>query len=156
MNKGVNEASSPQIAGRSQAHDSAVEHVTGSARYVDDMENAHGLLHVAIGQSAIAHGELISLNLEKVRQATGVVDVIAFTDLVHATDIGPVYPGDPLLVDKTINHLGQALFAVAATSHRQARQAVLLAQVQYDEQVPLLDIAEAVKKRVFVRPPHSM
>jgi len=156
MNKGVNEASSPQIAGRSQAHDSAVEHVTGSARYVDDMENAHGLLHVAIGQSAIAHGELISLNLEKVRQAAGVVDVIAFTDLVHATDIGPVYPGDPLLVDKTINHLGQALFAVAATSHRQARQAVLLAQVQYDEQVPLLDIAEAVKKRVFVRPPHSM
>ncbi|MFK7857444.1 MAG: xanthine dehydrogenase molybdopterin binding subunit [Granulosicoccus sp.] len=145
-----------QVAGTSHAHDSAVEHVTGGARYVDDMESAQGMLHVAIGTSAIAHGTLLSLDLDKVRQADGVVDVITVNDLSHTTDIGPVFPGDPLLVDKTISHIGQALFAVAAKSHRQARQAVLLAHVQYDEQEPVLDIVEAVENRVFVRPPHTM
>ncbi|MFK8083336.1 MAG: xanthine dehydrogenase molybdopterin binding subunit [Granulosicoccus sp.] len=152
----MSEALGTQIAGLSQAHDSAVEHVTGSARYVDDMESAQGMLHVAIGTSAIAHGNLLSLNLDKVRQADGVVDVITFQDLAHTTDIGPVFPGDPLLVDKTISHAGQALFAVAARSHRQARQAILLAQTHYDEQEPVLDITEAVENRVFVRPPHTM
>ena len=54
------------IIGVARAHDSACEHVTGSARYVDDMEVSEGMLHVAIGQSAIAHGSLQSLNLDKV------------------------------------------------------------------------------------------
>ncbi|MFK7993786.1 MAG: xanthine dehydrogenase molybdopterin binding subunit [Granulosicoccus sp.] len=145
-----------QLAGISSPHDSAREHVTGSARYVDDMENAEGLLHVAIGMSTIAHGTLKALDLDQVRSADGVVDVMTFNDLLHLTDIGPVFPGDPLMVNKEINHLGQPMFAVAAKSHRQARQAVLKATAEYKECKPLLDIAEAVEKKIFVRPPHTM
>ncbi len=145
-----------QIAGVSNAHDSAREHVTGVARYVDDMEQTRGLLHVAIGPSAIAHGKLVSLDVDDVQSSPGVVDVMTFADLPHATDIGPVFPGDPLLVEDTINYLGQPLFVVAATSHRLARQAVLKAHAEYDEHEPLLDIADAVSGQVFVRPPHTM
>ncbi len=145
-----------KIAGASNAHDSAREHVTGAARYVDDMEQTQGLLHVAIGSSAIAHGKLVSLDLDKVRACAGVVDVMTFADLPHTTDIGPVFPGDPLLVESIISHLGQPLFVVAATSHRLARQAVLLAHAEYEEEAPVLDIVDAVSKQVFVRPPHTM
>ena len=144
------------IIGVAKAHDSACEHVTGAARYVDDMEVSEGMLHVAIGQSAIAHGSLQSLNLDKVYAHEGVVDVITYADLEHATDIGPVFPGDPLLVENRIDHLGQALFAVAARSHRQARQAVLLADINYNEQEPLLNLEQAVEQQTFVRPPHTM
>lgn len=145
-----------KIAGASNAHDSAREHVTGAARYVDDMEQTQGLLHVAIGPSAIAHGKLISLDIDEVRSSPGVVDVMMFADLPHDTDIGPVFPGDPLLVESTISHLGQPLFVVAATSHRLARQAVLKARAEYEEHEPLLDICDAVSNQVFVRPPHTM
>lgn len=142
--------------GVSAPHDSASEHVTGKARYVDDLESAQGQLHVALGQSTIAHGKLVSLDLSDVKSAQGVVDVITFNDLAHATDIAPVFTGDPLLVDEIINHVGQPLFAVAATSHRLARQAVLKANVGYEEFQAELSIARAVKQKSFVRPPHRM
>ena len=50
-----------------------------------------GMLHVAIGHSTIAYGQLASLELQAVRAAPGVVDVITFSDLEHATDIAPVF-----------------------------------------------------------------
>lgn len=153
MNK---QTTANSMAGVSATHDSAVEHVTGRARYVDDMENAQGLLHVAIGQSPVAHGVLTSLDLDKVRQASGVVDVLTFGDLSHATDIAPVFPGDPLLVDKEISHMGQPVFAVVATSHQLARKAVLLAHMQIDERKPMLDLAQAMEAESYVRPPHRM
>lgn len=151
-----NTTDSNAVAGVSTVHDSAVEHVSGYARYVDDMENTENQLHIAIGTSSIAHGELESLNLEQVHQADGVVDVLTFADLQHATDIGPVFEGDPLLVDKTVSFAGQAVFAVAARSHRQARQAVLKAQAEYKEQEAVLEVADAVDQRFFVRPAHTM
>lgn len=145
-----------RVAGRAVAHDSAREHVTGGAQYVDDMEATAGMLHVAIGHSTIAHGQLASLDLKAVRAAPGVVDVITFSDLEHVTDIAPVFDGDPLLVDGKISHFGQALFAVAARSHRQARQAVLQAEASYVEQTPVLSVEQAIVDELYVRPPHIM
>jgi xanthine dehydrogenase large subunit len=144
------------IAGTEQPHDSATEHVTGKARYVDDLPTSMGQLFVAIGQAAIAHGRLRSMDLQAVRNSPGVVDVLTFADLPHATDIGPVFGGDPLLVDQIIEFMGQPIFAVAARSHREARQAVLRAEVAYEEYKPTLDITEAIEKQFFVRPPHRM
>lgn len=145
-----------RVAGRAVVHDSAREHVTGGAQYVDDMEAITGMLHVAIGHSTIAFGQLASLDLRAVRAAPGVIDVITYSDLEHATDIAPVFEGDPLLVDGKISHFGQALFAVAANSHRQARQAVLQAMASYAEQTPVLSVEQALDDKLYVRPPHTM
>jgi len=144
------------LAGKSATHDSAREHVSGRARYVDDMESPAGLLHVAIGTSPVAHGTLSSIDLKAVWAASGVVDVITFDDLPHETDIAPVFPGDPLLVDDEISHVGQPLFAVAAKTHQQARWAVLQAQTVIEEKQALLDLVEAMDTQHYVRPPHQM
>ena len=144
------------IAGTTQPHDSAVEHVTGKARYVDDLEPSVGQLHVAIGQATIAHGKLLTLDLDAVRASAGVVDVLTFSDLAYATDIGPVFGGDPLLVNETIEFMGQPVFVVAAKSHRAARQAVLKASLTYEALEPCLDIAQSIKDEFYVRPPHRM
>ena len=66
------------------------------------------------------------------------------------------FDGDPLLVDGKVSHFGQALFAVAAHSHRQARQAVLKATVSYVEATPQLSLERAVADEFYVRPPHTM
>ena len=142
--------------GSPTAHDSASAHVTGSARYVDDIAPAAGQLHVAIGLSSIAHGQVVSMNLSATSDAPGVIDVLTFKDLEHATDIAPVFEGDPLLVDTLVSHYGQPLFAVAATSHRLACQAVTKAHIDYREMSPELSIATAIKHKHFVRPPHRM
>ena len=144
------------VVGTPIKHDSAIGHVTGSAQYVDDIEPSVGQLHVAIGQASIAHGRIVSMDLSDVHSSEGVVDVLTFSDLPHATDIGPVFKGDPLLVDKTVEFMGQPVFVVAASSHRLARQAVLKAKISYEELSPQLDIAESIEQSFFVRPPHRM
>ncbi len=143
-------------AGTSRPHDSAVEHVTGRARYVDDLRAAAGMVHVAVGTSDIAHGRVTSMDLDAVRAHDGVVDVLTFADLPHMTDIGPVFPGDPIMVDERVEYHGQPLFAVAATSHRAARTAVLLARIEYAVEVPRLEVAESIEDEHYVRPPHRM
>jgi len=143
-------------AGKPYAHDSAAEHVTGRAHYVDDLVRHAGQLHVAIGGSAIACGKIKSINLDAVRSAPGVVDVMSFDDLPALTDLGPVFPGDPLLVEHNVEYMGQAIFAVAATSMRLAQQAVKLADIAYAETAPLLDLQEAIGGEIYVRPPHTM
>lgn len=143
-------------AGKPITHDSARGHVTGRAQYVDDLTPEAGQLHVAIGGASVACGSIQSIDLAAVRAAPGVVDVLTHNDLPALTDIGPVFPGDPLLVDTLVEFIGQPIFAVAATSIREAQQAVLLAQIQMNESTPLLDLQQAIDQAVYVRPPHVM
>ena len=143
------------LAGKALAHESATGHVSGTARYVDDIPAREQQLYVAIGYSSIAHGKVTQLNLDAVRAAPGVVDVLREEDLPFARDIGPAFPGDPLL-SNTVSFMGQALFAVAAKSHKLAQQAVSLAIVKYDEQAAVLKLDDAIQQQHYVRPPHRM
>lgn len=142
-------------AGSSSFHESAEKHVTGKAAYIDDLALPADALHVALGLSPVAHGTLTQLDLTKVRQAGGIVDVITFNEVPGHTDIGPVFPGDPIFVDQEISYAGQCLFAVAATSLQAARRAVKLATVVIDEQPASLNPVAAAEREEFVRPSHT-
>ncbi len=143
-------------SGSKLAHESAEKHVLGTATYIDDMPELAGTLFATVGKSTIAHGKILSLDLTAVRNAPGVVDVITLDDIPGETDIGPVFKGDPIFADGVVEFHGQALFAVVAESFEQAKRAVLLAKVSYEEQPPLLTIKEALQQNAFVRPAHSM
>ena len=142
--------------GTSAKHDSAISHVMGTATYVDDMPKPQGTLHLAIGKSAHAHARVLSMDLSAVRAADGVLDVFTFADLTAKTDIGPVFDGDPLMVDQVTEYVGQTLFAVVATSHRAAKKATLKAVVEYEPLAAILTIEQALEQEQFVRPSHFM
>ena len=63
------------------AHESAIGHVTGTARYVDDIPCPADVCHVAIGLSTIANGEIKHVDLEEVRNSEGVLDVVICEDI---------------------------------------------------------------------------
>lgn len=149
------DSSGQRQAGSSSFHESAEKHVTGKALYIDDLKTPADALHVALGLSPVAHGTLTHLDLEAVRTAPGVVDVITFHDVPGHTDIGPVFPGDPIFVEREISYSGQCLFAVAATSLSAARHAMLLANVQIDKLPAQLDAVQAAAQQEFVRPSHT-
>ncbi len=144
------------MIGESAAHDSAHKHVNGEAQYVDDLAALYQPLYVAIGGSAIACGEITSIDLDAVRAAEGVVDVVTVADIPGHSDIGPVFPGDPLLVERIIEFHSQAVFAVLARSQQQARAAVTLAKIEYREDEPVLDIGAAMERESYVRPPYKI
>jgi len=125
-------------------HDSAALHVTGQARYIDDIPVPAGCLHLAFGLSTIACGTLDVLDLAAVRAAPGVVAVMTATDLPFANDVSPSAHDEPLLCTGQVHYLGQPLFAVVATSHLAARKAARLGRASTTETPPILTIDHAL------------
>jgi len=142
--------------GRSKKHESADKHVSGEALYIDDRPEPRGQLHAAVGQSTVAHGNIKSLDLSAVKAAEGIVSVITVDNVPGHIDIGPVFPGDPVLTLSKVEYVGQPIFAVAATSHDLAQRALKLAKIEYEELDPVLTVKEALAKQHFVRPPFTM
>ena len=98
-------------------HDAAKLHVTGAARYVDDIPTPLGTLHLAFGLSEIAHGDIAECDLATVRDAKGVIGVYTAADLPFANDVSPSAHDEPLLAKGRVHYVGQPIFLVVATSH---------------------------------------
>ncbi|CAN5118815.1 xanthine dehydrogenase molybdopterin binding subunit [soil metagenome] len=133
----------PAIVKPSHPHDSALLHVTGAARYVDDGAAPANLLHLAFGQSAHAHARILSIDLAEVRAAEGVVAVYTAADIPGVNDVSPVAGDERLLADGMVISMGQPIFLVAATSQIAARKAARLGRVDYDIFPPLVTIEAA-------------
>ncbi len=126
-------------------HDAAPLHVTGQARYVDDIPVPANCLHLAFGLSTIAHGDITTCDLDPVRAAPGVVAVLTADDLPFANDVSPSIHDEPLLAIGTVHYVGQPIFLVVAETHLAARKAARLGKIAYSEKTPLLTIEEALK-----------
>jgi xanthine dehydrogenase large subunit len=125
-------------------HDAAKLHVTGTARYVDDVPMPSGTLHLAFGTSTIARGTIRSMNLDAVKNAPGVVAILTADDLPFANDVSPSIHDEPMLSDGTIHYLGQPIFLVVARTHLQARFAARQGDIDYTKETPILSIEDAL------------
>jgi xanthine dehydrogenase large subunit len=145
MNKEIAQGlAAPQIAGgvaTEQPHDSARKHVTGSARYIDDIAEPAGTLHCALGLATIAHGNIKEIDLGPVKAARGVVAVLTADDIPGANDVSVIGAGDePVLAFETVQFHGQPIFAVIAETRKDARRACKLARISYEELPALIGI----------------
>lgn len=139
-----------------QPHESAALHVSGKARYVDDLSEPAGLLYAAVGFSEIAAGEVLSIDTSAIEQSPEVVSMLRLADIPGDHDVGAVIPGDPLLTEQEVRYYGQPLFVVAATSEIAARRAARAAIVEYCKQPALLDEQQALQQHLEVLPPHEI
>lgn len=126
-------------------HDAAKLHVTGAARYTDDIPTPANCLHLAFGLSNVAHGNITSMNLKDVRASEGVIDVLTAADLSAANDVSPSNHDEPLLADGSVHFVGQPVFLVVATSHLLARKAAAKGSVKIKELSAILSIDDAIK-----------
>ncbi len=131
-------------AGRALPHDAAPLHVTGQARYIDDVPSPGTALHLAFGLSTIAHGAITGMDLSAVRAAPGVVAVLSADDLPDMPDCSPSAHDEPLLAVGAVHYLGQPVFLVIAESHLAARRAARLGKITYVERPAILTVDEAL------------
>ena len=125
-------------------HESAELHVTGQARYADDVPAPAGTLHLAFGLAETAAGTLDALDLAAVRAAPGVVAVLTAADLDPMPDCSPSNGDEPLLCTGAIHYAGQPLYLVVADSHLAARRAARLHRADVTETAPILTIEDAL------------
>ncbi|WP_299689088.1 xanthine dehydrogenase molybdopterin binding subunit [uncultured Tateyamaria sp.] len=127
-------------------HDAAHLHVTGQARYIDDMPVPAGTLHLAFGISDTACGQITRLDLDAVRASTDVVAVLTADDLPFANDVSPSAHDEPLLATGTVHYVGQPIFLVIARSHMAARRAVRHARIEIAGAPAILSIDDALAR----------
>ena len=131
-------------------HESATKHVSGYARYTDDISEPPGTLYGAIGWAKKSHAVIKKIDLDQVVKSEGVISVVTSKDIPGRNDVGPVFDGDPIFPNKKVEYFGQPLFAVAAKTTELARKAVLKAKITYKTLNPIIEIKEALRKKSFV------
>ncbi|PND39659.1 xanthine dehydrogenase molybdopterin binding subunit [Paucibacter aquatile] len=146
---------SPHTVGRSHAHESAALHVSGEAIYTDDIPEAEGTLHAALGLSPIAHGRIVAIDLALLRAQPGVQLVLTAEDIPGENNCGPLLHDDPILAAGEVRYVGQPVFAIIASSRELARRAAALAgQALKIEPLPaVLTALEAHAAGQYVVPP---
>ena len=140
------------IIGRSIAHDSAHMHVQGGAAYIDDMNVPEGTLHVAFALSNVAHGKITSIDIKIAEKAQGVHSVLLAKDIKHL-NIGPLIHDEPILAKDEVVFYGQAIAAVLADSHENARKAAALIEFQITELDSIVTVEQAMAKKSFLDEP---
>jgi xanthine dehydrogenase large subunit len=142
--------------GKPHPHESAIQHVCGSATYTDDLPELRGTLHGALGLSQRSHAKVRSIDLDAVRAAPGVVAVLTAADIPGVNDCGPIIHDDPILADGLVQYVGQPMFIVVADSHDAARRAARLAKVDYEDLPAILTPQAAKAAQSFVLPPMQL
>jgi xanthine dehydrogenase large subunit len=145
-------------AGQAVPHESARLHVAGAAPYTDDLPEAVGTLHAALGLSPVARGRITAMHLDRIRALPGVVAVFAADDVPGGNAYGPILQDEPILagaVGGELAWLGQPVFAVVATTRDAARRAAARAKDAIEvEPLPALLTPEAAHAAgAYVVPP---
>jgi xanthine dehydrogenase large subunit len=137
-------------------HDSAVGHVTGAARYLDDVPTVPGTLEAALVLSPLAHARVGRIDLARALAAPGVVAAVTAADIPGKNDIAPIRSDEPALAAGVVEYEGQPVAAIAAATLDEARAAAKLVDVAYEPLPPVLSIDEAMARESFVSPPQTM
>ncbi len=140
-------------AGKSQPHESARAQVAGAATYVDDIPEARGTLHAAPILSTVAHGRLLGVDTRAALAMPGVRDVILARDVPGDPLLATFVHDEPVFATTTVEHVGQVIGLVVASSVMQARRAARQVQLNIEELPAVLNVREALKQQSYVLPP---
>ena len=136
----------PMSVAKPLPHDAARLHVTGTARYVDDIPTPKGTLHLAFGLSPVAKGRIDSLGLAGVKEDPRTALLLTAADLPFANDVSPSAHDEPLLATDMVHYIGQPLFVVAADSHQEARVLARKARPVITAEDPVFSVDEALAR----------
>ncbi|MET0391043.1 MAG: xanthine dehydrogenase molybdopterin binding subunit [Polyangiales bacterium] len=109
--------------GRPLSHESARAHVTGAAKYVDDLWPDYArLAHAWPVTVPHAHARVIAIDGAVALAEPGVIALLTAADIPGENDTGPARHDEPLLPSEVCFH-GQPVAWVIAESEAQARDA---------------------------------
>ncbi len=142
--------------GQNIPHDSAPQHATGAALFVDDIPPVHDEVLVDFLGSPVAHGRIKSVDLSEARKVPGVVALFTHRDVTGHNRIGPVIKDEHLLVEDVADFLGDPVVLIAAESRRAIRQARKLIGIDAEPLMPIFSIDDAVAADSFIGPPRTI
>jgi xanthine dehydrogenase large subunit len=140
-------------AGRPVPHESARGHVSGEARYTDDLAGRFpGLLHAWPVCAPHAHALVTSLDTGSALDEPGVACVLTGADVPGEGDTGSNRHDEPMFPGEVQFH-GQPVAWVLADSLGAARRGARRVRAGYEPLPAILTITHAVAEESFLTPP---
>lgn len=119
--------------------------VLGTGEYVDDLQ-VENMLYAAVLRAKYPRALLKAVDVSAARAYPGVEAVLTADDIPGIRHHGHIKSDWPTLVSigEETRYIGDAIALVAAHTKKQAREALKLIKVEYEERKPLLSPAEAL------------
>ena len=143
-------------ASRRLRHESAVGHVTGAARYVEDAALRRSTLVVGLVRSPHAHAVITRRDASRARALPGIAAVLLAEDIPGHNNTGPIRHDEPLLATDEVSFHGQVVGIVVGESAAVCRAAVALVEVDYVPRTPIIGIRAALAADSFHSAPHRL
>jgi xanthine dehydrogenase large subunit len=137
-------------------HESALRHVTGEARYVDDLPPPAGMLVAQVVTSPVAHGRITRLDVTRARAVPGVHGVFTHVDIPGLNDVGPVIHDEELFAHDTVRFLGQSVALVVGESYEACRAGVAAVELEIAPLPALVSLDAALSAKAFLFEPHVL
>jgi CO/xanthine dehydrogenase Mo-binding subunit len=132
-----------KVVGKEKRRYEGLDHVTGAARYVDDIF-VPGTLVVKALRSPVHKGRIIRLDTTKAEKLPGVAGVVTAAD-VPCNSYGFLTLDQPVMAETDVRYMGEPIAGVAAETLDAATEAVELIDLDIEEQTPVFDVFEAMK-----------
>ena len=118
------------------------EKITGTTRFVDDLDFGPGLLYAAIVESPHAHALIEHIDTCRAEKLAGVVKVVSGREFPYRFGL---YMHDRyIFAQDRVRFIGEQVAAVIARNPAAAQRAAALVEVTYKELPPLLCVDDAI------------
>jgi xanthine dehydrogenase molybdopterin binding subunit/xanthine dehydrogenase small subunit len=144
------------LAGQSIPHESARDHVTGRAVYLDDIPPTRNELLVEFVGSTSAHARILSVDVAEAEAVEGIAGVFTASDVPGDNRFGPIFQDEELLAAEECHHIGQPIVLVAGESRAALRAAKAAIRIELDPLPSVLTIEEAIAGRHFIGASRTM
>jgi CO/xanthine dehydrogenase Mo-binding subunit len=131
------------IVGQRIRRPDAPDKVKGTALYIEDLAFAGSLIGGVL-RSPHAHARIVRLDVTRARGLPGVHAVLTARDIPGKNLIPMIQQDWPVLADRYVRHIGEAVAIVAGESREATAAALAAVEVEYEPLTPLLDMEQAL------------
>jgi xanthine dehydrogenase molybdopterin binding subunit/xanthine dehydrogenase small subunit len=146
----------PEPGARALRHESAAQHATGAAIYVDDQAQRRPMLELWPVCSPHAHARIVRRDATLARTMPGVVAVLMAEDIPGVNDVGAVRADEPLLADREACFHGHMVAVVVGESYEACRAAAARVEVEYEPLPAIVGVEAAIRASSFHNEPSAI
>ena len=133
------------ILGRRLPKVNAWAHLTGSARYADDIDLPR-MLYGRLLRSTRPHARIVRIDVSRALAYPGVVAIVTGADMPEKMGIMPSTQDETALAVDKVRYVGEPVAGVAALDEDTAFEALGLVDVVYEDLEPIFTIEEALER----------
>ena len=122
------------------------KHVQGKSIFIDDVVIPINTLYASVVDSKIAHGKILSIDLDAAKEIDGVNGIFTHKDIPGENQVGGIIQDETLLAEDSVHFIGEPIVLIVAENESAARKAAKKVKITYEPLPVIVDAREAYAK----------